>query len=549
MPADNRDTRAAWAFHNATKYVMVPVESGLDDVLMGTPPHLEDAIWQRDMALEPYPFKVYETVPPIAIPTDFGPSPLPALDAITLTGAEPGSAVPDLATLARIARFANGPMGRTHTRGTGTVVEFRTSGATGARYHLEIYFVCGRLADLDAGLYHYAAHDQTLRQLRAGDFRAALVEATGGEPAVAAAPVVLALTSTFWRNAWRYKARAYRHAFWDAGTMLANVLAVAAAGDLPARLVLGYADRQVNDLLGVDGRNEATIALCALGSASAPVPAAPEVSPLALHVRPISPRQVDFPAIGMLHSASELRSGAEAAAWRAEPPRGPIAPPRSDPVRLRPLPDGRAPETSIEDLILSRRSIRRYDTAVPTPFETFSTLLDRSSRPFAVDCLAAGERPPHDLYLIVNQVEGLAPGIYVHHPETGVVELLREGDFRAEAQHVAADQAYAAAAHVNCYYLTDLGAVLERHGNRGYRVAQLLSALSAGKLHLATHALGAGAVGSTSPDDDVTALFSPHGAGKSFLFVTVFGKRRGRRTPMVGMSPATSMVEVDSREP
>jgi SagB-type dehydrogenase family enzyme len=146
-----------------------------------------------------------------------------------------------------------------------------------------------------------------------------------------------------------------------------------------------------------------------------------------------------------------------------------------------------------------------------------------------VDCLAAGERPPHDLYLIVNQVEDLAPGIYLHHPEAGAVELLREGDFRADAQRVAADQAYAAAAHVNCYYLTDLGAVLERYGNRGYRVAQLLSALSAGKLHLATHALGAGAVGSTSPDDDVTALFSPHGAGKSFLFVTVFGKRRVRQ--------------------
>ena len=73
--------------------------------------------------------------------------------------------------------------------------------------------MCGDLTNVDAGVYHYAAHDHTLRQLRKGDFRGALVAATGHEPSISHAPVVMAITSTFWRNAWRYKARAYRHAF------------------------------------------------------------------------------------------------------------------------------------------------------------------------------------------------------------------------------------------------------------------------------------------------------------------------------------------------
>ena len=59
---------------------------------------------------------------------------------------------------------------------------YRTAGGTGALYHLELYFVCADLADLPAGVYHYSAIDHTLRQVRAGDFRAALAEATGQEP-------------------------------------------------------------------------------------------------------------------------------------------------------------------------------------------------------------------------------------------------------------------------------------------------------------------------------------------------------------------------------
>src|SRR6185503_14730751 len=136
---------------------------------------------------------------------------------------------------------------------------------TGARYHLELYFVCGELADLESGVYHYAAQDHSLRQLRRGAFRSALASATGDEPAIVSAPAVMALTSTFWRNAWRYKGRAYRHAFWDAGTSMANFLAVAASLDLPTQVVLGYADRAVNAVLGIDGDREAAVALCAVG--------------------------------------------------------------------------------------------------------------------------------------------------------------------------------------------------------------------------------------------------------------------------------------------
>ena len=526
MSASNQNISAARAFHNATKYVATKDEAGEEVFLMGTPPDLVPPIWEEDWSLEPFPFKIYETLEPIPLPREFAPSSIPALEAIARTGAEPtGERMPTLNDVARIALLSNGLLNRQAASKSGRTIEFRTAGGTGARYHLELYFACRDLPGLDAGLYHYAAHDHTLRRLRSGDFRQVLVDATDDEPAMAQAPLVVAVTSTFWRNAWRYRGRAYRHTFWDTGTTMANLLAVAASIELPTRLVLGYADRNVNDLLGVDGWREATVALCAIGRADQPPPASPTLEPLDYPTRAISPREVEFPVIGMLHDASSLTSGS-AAAWREKPLRRTPATPSGPTTELLPLTTKDLPEIRIEEVILKRRSTRHYDTETQIPFSAFSTLLDRSSRGFSADCLDSAASPLHENYLIVSGVEGLEPGVYRHLPRRHAVEQLRGGNFREQAQRLAVNQAYAADAHVNAYYLTNLDPVLAHYGNRGYRLAQLEPAIYAGKLHLGTHALGLGAVGSTSFDDEVVDFFSPQAEGSSYMFVVVFGKRR-----------------------
>ncbi len=523
----NWDTEAARQFHSATKYVAVRDEAGNEQFMMGTPPEVENPIWQEDWSIEPFPYKVYETLDPIPIPRDFPSTVMPALEAITHTGTEHSrDMVPDLAALARIALLSNGILKRGAHRPGGEIVEYRASGGTGARYHLELYFIYGDLPGLDAGIYHYSAQDHSLRQLRAGDYRSILVEATGREEAMATAPVVLVMTSTFWRNAWRYKGRAYRHAFWDAGTTFANILALAASAELPTEIVFGYADSAVNALLGIDGRREAALALCVIGRTSAAMPPAAEVGPLDLPTRAISSREVDFPVIGMMHAASALTSGDEAATWRADPLRRAAQEPHGDLIPLRPIPLSDLPAIPIEEVIRKRRSTRHYDTDTPIPFEAFSTLLDRSARGFAADCLATGSLPLHDQYLIVNSVDGLAPGVYRLHPSEAAIQRVQRGEFRRQAQRLAVDQEYAANAHVNSYYLTELDPVLKQYGNRGYRVAQLEAALYASRLHLGTHALGLGAVGSTSFDDEVVEFFTPGTSRASYMFVVVFGKRR-----------------------
>ena len=260
--------KQAVAFHNATKYyALSDVEPSDDRIGIGDPADRTAAIWQKDWDIKPLLYKVYESLPAIELPRELPDTGVPTLAAIAATGDGPSSVVPDKALLGRLGLLTNGSLDRTLTTPDGRTHHYRTAGGTGALYHLELYFVCGDLADLPAGVYHYSAIDHSLRRVRAGDFRAALAAATGQEPSVAAAPVVLAVTSTFWRNAWRYRERAYRHTFWDAGTSLSHILAVAASARVAATLVFGFADALVNALLDVEGTRESTVALVALGRA------------------------------------------------------------------------------------------------------------------------------------------------------------------------------------------------------------------------------------------------------------------------------------------
>lgn len=513
----NRDLEAAWTYHDQTKHSYWSVRSGRHRL------H-----WDN----KPLPFKIYLDLEPIPLPEELAPSAFPALEAIAAPGLPfEGQSPPDLGTLSRLLYFSAGITKR--KRMPGGDIYFRAASCTGALYHIDLYLICGDLRGLEAGVYHFGVHDFALRRLRQGDFRAEVVRATAAEPAVAEAPVIVASTSTFWHNAWKYQARTYRHCFWDNGTLLANLLAVAAASRLPARLVLGFVDQTMNRLLGLDERQEVTLSLVALGHAPDSKPAAaPPVEPLELRTAPLSAREISYPAILAMHAASSLTSEAEARAWRAPVPAEPLPQPAS---RLLPLASlEQTPSTSIEEVILRRGSSRRF-LRQAIGFGQLATLLEASSGDVPADFTARLNDP----YLILNAVEGAPGGAYVFHPQRRALELLKEGDFRRQAGYLGLEQELPAEASAGVFYLTDLRSVLERLGNRGYRAAQLEAGIRAGKLYLAAYALGLGASGLTFYDDEVTAFFSPHAAGKSVLFLLALGHPASR-----GRLPRARRVQV-----
>jgi SagB-type dehydrogenase family enzyme len=519
----NRETDAAWAYHTATKH---------SDESIRTSRHYLD--WEN----QPLPFKIYPELDPIPLPEHLSSSDVPALKAISVPGAEPDRQIaPALQALAEILFLSAGITKR--RKYPGGEMLFRAAACTGALFHIDLYVVCGDLEDLEAGVYQFSPQDFALRRLRAGDYRSFLVDASGKEPAIANAPCVIVSASTFWRNAWKYQSRAYRHCYWDNGTILANLLAAAGARKIPTKIVLGFVDTAVNQLLAFDREREAPLSLVALGHSSAGSGPSLPIVPLALETTALSKTEVNYPAMRAMHEASSLESEAEVAAWRerakktegvtkAEAERKTDKETKPRLFSLEPLADDALPRDAIEEVVMRRGSTREFARESIT-FSQLSTMLDRGTRGIDADFLSPAEPMLNDLYLIVHAVEGLRPGAYVFRRAERALELLKEGDFRREAGYLGLGQMIPADCSVNVYFLADLKNIFERFGNRGYRAAQLEAAIMGGKLYLAAYAQRLGASGLTFFDDDVTEFFSPDASGKSVMFLIALGKSIKRK--------------------
>lgn len=513
----NRETEATWTYHDGTKHSYQSIRTNA---------HYLD--WEN----QPIPFKIYSKLDPIPLRHQLASSGMPALAAIgTVFATDKEFVTPTSQTLAEILFLSAGVTKRRSYPG-GEML-FRAAACTGALYHVDLYLACGDLDDLEAGVYHFSPHDFALRRLRQGDYRAVLVRASGREPSIVNAPAMLVCVSTFWRNAWKYQARAYRHCYWDNGTILANLLAAACARQLPAKVVIGFVDAAVSELLSLDAKREAPLSLVALGhtTSHAPVPL-PTMESLALETVTLSKTEVDYPAMRAMHEASSLASEEEVAAWRGEAPRNDRRrraeegkEPRFFP--LQPLGDDEIPQDKIEEVVIRRGSTRQFARESIT-FAQLSTMLDRATHGIPADFLSPAQSL-NDLYLIVHAVDDIPPGAYVYRRDDCALELLKEGDFRREAGDLGLGQEIPADCSVNIYFLTDLNRALERFGNRGYRAAQLDASIMGGKLYLAAYAQRLGASGLTFFDDDVTEFFSPHAAGKSVMFLLALGKSAKRK--------------------
>jgi SagB-type dehydrogenase family enzyme len=229
-----------------------------------------------------------------------------------------------------------------------------------------------------------------------------------------------------------------------------------------------------------------------------------------------------------MHAASSLVSPDEAPELWDNPPLLASAEPQG---QLFPLAEPVAadlPTDVIESVIVRRGSSRRFRRASIT-FQQLSTMLKRATQDIPTDFLGQAGSALTQLYIIANDVEGLPSGSYVYHPQRSALEQLKAGNFREQAGYLGLQQALPADASADVFFLCDLNSVLERYGNRGYRLAQVEASIRGGKLYLAAYAQRLGASGLTFFDDDVTQFFSPHAQGKSVMFLVALGRPQYRR--------------------
>jgi SagB-type dehydrogenase family enzyme len=141
----------------------------------------------------------------------------------------------------------------------------RTAPSAGALYPIETYVAVNRVEGIDDGLYHVDVRAQALESVRSGSVAGDLLIAGMGQEFLRDASVVFVLTGYFQRSRWKYHQRHYRYVCWEAGHVAQNLYLAGEAAGLGACVVGAFLDGRLNDLLRIDGRQEAALGLVAVG--------------------------------------------------------------------------------------------------------------------------------------------------------------------------------------------------------------------------------------------------------------------------------------------
>jgi SagB-type dehydrogenase family enzyme len=495
---------AARVFHEITKHSYASVRSS---------PHYMD--WD----IKPIPYKIYPGAASVALPRDLSLSSTPALSALSSYVPADFSASIETASLTRILFCADGLT--RHKRVGDDDYHFRAAASAGALYPIEIYVAAGDVEGLETGLYHFLPADLRMAGLRRGDWRAYIADAAAKRPSILRARAVIAMSAIYWRSEWKYRARAYRYCYWDAGTILANLLAAAAAEEISAEVITAFEDPALEALLGIDGEREGMIALVALGHTDQSATASPELASFEFESIPLSSKEVAYPDLVKMHRESRLVTVEEVATVAGAKLDSAPLPSSANALHLETITSEES--AGLGETILRRGSSRAFAQEAITAEELATIMAASSEHPQA-------DFPPlTDTYLIVNAAEGLAPGAYYYNRPARAFELLKAGNFRGEAGYLCLEQPLGMDCSALVVYMADLERALSALGNRGYGDAHLEAGILGGRAYLAAYSLGRGATGLTFYDDDTTKFFEPHAAGKSPLLMVALGIPRSQK--------------------
>jgi SagB-type dehydrogenase family enzyme len=155
---------------------------------------------------------------------------------------------------------------------------------------------------------------------------------------------------------------------------------------------------------------------------------------------------------------------------------------------------------TIEEAIQKRRSVRNYS---PDPL----SLVQLSQLLFAAQGItgkmygqplrtapSAGALYPFETYLIVNNVKGLAPGVYHYAVLSHELEIVKQGDFKKEITDAGLKQEMLGEADVTFVLAAIFDRVRHKYGERGIRYVYMEAGHISQNISLQAVSLGLGSV-------------------------------------------------------
>lgn len=438
-----------------------------------------------DWATQPDPYRRYEGAPLIALVHKDVTPPYHLLFAKERLPAAPLC----LESLSILLRYSLG-LAAIKSHG-GSSWALRCNASSGNLQPSECYVIAPPIEGISdhTSLSHYAPQEHSLELLHTYDNQ------QGDEG------FYLAISSIFWREAWKYGERCWRYCQLDAGHAYGAIKIAATMLGWECTIV-STDTKEIGGLCGLDqwerfhpSEQESPDLLIRIANPTSALPTPPPLHSIA---NQLSSSHHDWPILEVIDRATQ----------GLYPP---IAP--SPITRKTPHPSKNAGE-----IILKRRSAQMMDGSTITE-EQFRTLMDAS--------LFFDNTPDIHFVLFVHRVEGLEKGLYTYvrnnehrellknsmddnflWEECGEnLYLLKHGDFRGAAQMISCNQEIAKEGAFSFGMITHFSSSLEQHGAIGYKNLYHQCGALGQMLYLEATSLGLSATGiGCFLDDEFHAL-------------------------------------------
>jgi len=500
--AFNKDTERLFAYHQATKHTYHSVRANAR--------YLD---WHN----QPDPFRTYEGVPTIVLP----PEPrfpsagtFAAMAALAEKTKLPAGDAPeggekiqlDLAWLSRFLWHSMAVSAWKKVPRSGARYSLRVNPSSGNLHPTETYVALRTFAGIEDGLYHYRADRHALELRSRGAWTQQLARALE-IPWAAESPLIVGLTSIFWRESWKYGERAYRYCCHDLGHAMMSVLLAARVLGLPGGAVAHFSDVRLARMMGLAGSDEAPMGFLVFPAQDAAIGlSALSVQPFAGIPNELSAEEVGYELLLGMHASTVLPE-----------PAGPLP-------RISTTIQGVAgSHTSLSELshdaplgltVRRRRSALDFDAGTPPMGrDELEQLLDFATKDWRADWrgnfgggTTRGETGADlvSLYLYIHRVRDCEPGVYRWDRANRKLEQLHAGNVQRVAAFLSLEQSLAGNSCFTISMIADLGEAARVFGNRGYRYAYFEAGAIGQRLYVGAEALGWNATGiGAFYDDDV----------------------------------------------
>jgi SagB-type dehydrogenase family enzyme len=501
----NEETERLFAYHQATKHTYHSVRANT---------HYLD--WSN----QPNPFRVYEGAPVTMLPPEPG---FPDIGTFSAMGALGGrtriagenSAEDrdpirlDAIWLSRLLWHSMAISAWKKVTHTSNRYSLRVNPSSGNLHPTETHLALAGFTGLNDGLYHYRADCHALELRSPGAWTAHLAKALR-IPWAAESSLIVGLTSIFWREAWKYRDRAYRYCCHDLGHAMMSLLLASHSLGLPGGAITHFGDSRMTQTLGLTVGDEAPMVFLVFASKHSSGQTPPPQKTFAGVPNELSAEELPYEVLLGFHRSTMLPDSA-ALPPHISAPNSAVADRQSPPPELF---RNATRDSSLGAVVRRRRSALDFDVRTPSMERSdMEQLLDFATRDWLTDwrgnfgseTTTVGKGTDFvTLYVYVHRVRDCEPGVYRWDGSSRSLEQRHRGNVERVAAYLSLEQALAGNACFAVSMIADLAKAAHRFGNRGYRYAHFEAGAVGQRLYLGAEALGWNATGiGAFYDDDV----------------------------------------------